>query len=447
VSVNKVATPLVGLGEPLTDTCDPTSILDLLSEMVNRFRVSDHVITYCNASWAAQYGVDRRDAIGRRLDDFLSEHEKEGLSEQLALLSPIQPVVVDAMARSVAGDTERWVEWVDRYVITDHGPEVLSVGRDVTDRHLAELRLQDSEKRFRNLAAMSSDIVWRIRTTPVPHFGYVSPSVERVLGYPSSYFLGNFDRLFEIAEKSTRSLILRLLQSDQPPERFDLRFRHANGSVVVCETTTTTDLTGVQGVIRDVTELRRTQRATAALALRDPLTGLSNRRGFDHLLSQAMGRAAKRGTEVALAYLDLDGLKRINDRFGHNAGDTVLQETSRRLEHAVTGVRRAVVARLGGDEFAMVFEPGDIRESDLLGRINDLMSSPISIRHSINVRCGVSVGVASTAKTGRRAVDLVAAADYAMYAVKRGRRAAAEKIERRASLSGHVPAAPLRTGG
>jgi diguanylate cyclase (GGDEF)-like protein/PAS domain S-box-containing protein len=433
VSIDKFAARLVGIGEPLTETCDPRSILDLLSEMVNQFRVCDHVITYCNASWAAQYGVDQRDAIGRRLDDFLSEHEREGLSEQLAMLSPIRPVVVDAMARAVSGDTERWVEWVDRYVTTDHGPEVLSVGRDVTDRHLAELRLQDSEKRFRDLADMSSDIVWRIRTRPVPHFDYVSPSVERVLGYPSSYFLGDFDRLLEIAEKGTRGLILRLLQSDQAPERFDLRFRHANGSVVVCETTTTIDQTGVQGVIRDVTELRRTQRATSALALRDPLTGLSNRRGFDHLLGQALRRAAERGTEVALAYLDLDSLKRINDRFGHSAGDAVLQETARRLERAVTGVRSAVVARLGGDEFAMVFEPVDIRASDLLDRIDELMSSPISIPHSINVRCGVSVGVASTSTAGRRAVDLIAAADHAMYAVKRCRKAPAEKIERRTS--------------
>jgi diguanylate cyclase (GGDEF)-like protein/PAS domain S-box-containing protein len=447
VSVDKIAAPLVGIGGPLTDTCDPTLILDLLSEMVNQFRVSDHVITYCNASWAAQYGVDGRDAIGRRLDDFLSDDERAGLSEQLAMLSPIRPVLVDSIARAVPGDTERWVEWVDRYVTTDHGPEVLSVGRDVTDRHMAELRLQESEKRFRDLADMSSDIVWRVRTTPVPHFDYVSPSVERVLGYPSSYFLGDFDRLLEIAETGTRGLILRLLQSDQAPERFDLRFRHANGSVVVCETTTTIDQTGVQGVIRDVTELRRTQRATAALALRDPLTGLSNRRGFDQLVGQALGRAAERRTEVSLAYLDLDGLKRINDRFGHNAGDAVLQETARRLERVATGVRSAVVARLGGDEFAMVFEPADISASDLLDRIDHLMSSPISISHSFNVRCGVSVGVASTATTGRRAVDLVAAADHAMYAVKRCRTATAERVERSASGSRTDPAAPLRTGG
>ncbi|MFT4863981.1 MAG: diguanylate cyclase (GGDEF)-like protein/PAS domain S-box-containing protein [Ilumatobacter sp.] len=427
MSSDRSTSSLVGIDDLPPDACDPTSILDLLSEMVSQYHVSDHVITYCNASWAAHYGVDRHDAIGRRLDDFLSGHEMEGLREQLALLSPNGSVVVDETARTVSGESGRWLAWVDRYVTTGNGPEVLSVGRDVTDRHLAELRLLESEKRFRDLADMSSDIVWRIGTTPAPHFDYLSPSVERVLGYRAAYFLDDFDRLLEIADQDTQHQLQRIFQSDQAPERFDLRFRHANGSVVVCESTTTVDQTGVQGVARDVTEWRRTQRATAALALRDPLTGLSNRRGFDQMLSLALSRAAAGRTEVALAYLDLDGLKCINDQLGHNVGDIVLQETARRLELAVTGVRSAVVARLGGDEFAMVFEPGDIAASDLVERIDGHMSAPISIRHFNDVHCAVSVGVATTATAGRRAVDLVAAADHAMYADKRRRKAASRE--------------------
>jgi hypothetical protein len=85
--------------------------------------------------------------------------------------------------------------------------------------------------------------------------------------------LGDFDRILEIAEKGIRSLTLRWSQSDQSSEKFDLRSRHANGSAAACEATTTTDQNGIQGVIRDVTELRRSQTQSTA---RDPAGPLSN---------------------------------------------------------------------------------------------------------------------------------------------------------------------------
>lgn len=99
----------------------------------------------------------------------------------------------------------------------------------MADRHVAELRLKEGEKRFRDLADMSSDFVWRIASTPEPRFDDMSPSVEGILGYPPSFFLGDFDRLFEIAEKNAGGQTLHVLQNDRAPKRFDVRFRHANG--------------------------------------------------------------------------------------------------------------------------------------------------------------------------------------------------------------------------
>lgn len=408
------------------DDVDPALILDLLSEPVNRYRVSDHVITYCNAAWAAQYGVDQSAVIGRCLDEFLSLDERDGLRSQLALLGPDRPVVIDDTARAVPGGEGRWLEWVDRYVATSSGPQVLSVGRDVTDRRMAEVRLRESEARFRGLADNASDVVWRIRTAPTAHFEYVSPSVERILGYPPSYFLDDFDRILDIAEGETQELMLRLLRDEGgAPDRFDLRFRHANGSIVVGETTATFDLTGVHGVVRDVTTLRRLQAATMAQACRDSLTGIGNRRRFDQLIGSELERTSADGTPLAVAFLDVDGLKGINDRFGHEAGDTVLKETARRLKRAAAGVgSEQLVARLGGDEFAIIFEPAGTAADQLLMQIDKVMRPPITISDLDSVRCELSAGVASTAFAGRRASDLLAAADRAMYHAKRGKQAA-----------------------
>ena len=133
---------------------------------------------------------------------------------------------------------------------------------------------------------------------------------------------------------------------------------------MIGETQTTVVRDAVQGVTRDVTELRRLQDRLAALALRDPLTGLANRRLLDELLDAELARTQRNDVPLAVAYIDLDGLKQVNDTYGHDAGDAVLCEAARRLVSIVRGAD--VVARLGGDEFVVVYEPRD--PSRILGR-------------------------------------------------------------------------------
>jgi diguanylate cyclase (GGDEF)-like protein/PAS domain S-box-containing protein len=397
-------------------------MLDLLPERVNRYRLADLAITYCNAAWAAQYHVDPTEAVGRHLDEFLSADEMDGLRQQLALLGPEHPVLIDTVPRAVPNAPHQWLEWVDRYLPSDDGDEVLSVGRDVTARHLAELQLADSEARFRDLADKSSDVVWHLRVEPEPQFDYVSPSVESILGYPPSYFLPDFARLLAIVDDEGRARIGRAVSGEQTLERFDLRVRHADGTIVVVETRSTSVPKGMQGVTRDVTELRRLQEATAALALRDPLTGLANRRLFDELLDAELARTERAGVPLAVAYIDLDGLKQVNDTYGHDAGDDVLCESARRLVEVVGGAD--VVARLGGDEFAIVYEPDHPSSAQLVDRIDAALTQPFTILTGVSVSCAASIGHADTTSVGRQAHELLAAADGAMYRVKRARRAA-----------------------
>ena len=80
---------------------DAAAMLDSLPERVNRYRMSDLAITYCNAAWAAQYGVDSAQAIGRPLEQFLSDDELVGLNSQLAVLGPDNPILIDTVARAV----------------------------------------------------------------------------------------------------------------------------------------------------------------------------------------------------------------------------------------------------------------------------------------------------------------------------------------------------------
>jgi diguanylate cyclase (GGDEF)-like protein/PAS domain S-box-containing protein len=395
-------------------------MLDALPEMVNRFRVADLTITYCNQAWAAQYDVTPAQAVGQRLDRFLTQDELAGLRAQLANLGPDRPVIADSVPRSSHSSTGQWVAWVDRYLVGPTGPEVLSVGRDVTERHTAELALAASEARFRTLAERASDIVWNVVVDPVPRFDYVSPSVEVILGHPPSYFLDDFQRFLDLLDDTGRNAIERTLNGERTLDEIDFHIRHANGSIVICETRTAPVPTGLQGVSRDVTELRRLQETLAAHALRDPLTGLANRRLLDELLDTELARARRTGTPLAVAYIDVDGLKQVNDVHGHDAGDLVLRETARRLLKAVRGAD--VVARIGGDEFVVVYQPDDPSADHLVDRIDALLAEPIEIGRAGALHCPASIGTADSRTVGMSPERLLAAADDAMYQVKRERR-------------------------
>ena len=203
--------------------------------------------------------------------------------------------------------------------------------------------------------------------------------------------------MLDILDDNGRRAIDLALRGERPLSRMDFHLRHADGSIMIGETQTTAVQDAVQGVTRDVTELRRLQDRLAALALRDPLTGLANRRLLDELLDAELARTQRGGVALAVAYIDLDGLKQVNDTYGHDAGDVVLCEAASRLVAIVRGAD--VMARLGGDEFVIVYEPTDPISDRLVDRI-DAAAEPIEVASGASVCCPASIGTADTRIVG-----------------------------------------------
>jgi diguanylate cyclase (GGDEF)-like protein len=144
----------------------------------------------------------------------------------------------------------------------------------------------------------------------------------------------------------------------------------------------------------------------------DPLTGLLNRRAFTERLHDEVARAARYGTPLSLLLLDLDGLKGLNDRAGHHAGDAALRTLARCLH---SGSRSADLgARWGGDEFVVLApETRQAEALELADRIRaSVAASPIGITVSIGVATAEPVGAAAAAA-------LESAADAAVYVAKR----------------------------
>lgn len=160
------------------------------------------------------------------------------------------------------------------------------------------------------------------------------------------------------------------------------------------------------------------------LATHDSLTGLPNRALFFDRLHHGLANARRAEEKLALLILDMDGLKRINDRFGHRTGDAALVEISKRIRSISR--ESDTVARLGGDEFGVLLHRVADRQGALKHstRLADTIAAPFGFEQK-EISLSASIGLAIFPEDGDEIEVLVEKADQNMYAVKRGREARA----------------------
>ena len=176
--------------------------------------------------------------------------------------------------------------------------------------------------------------------------------------------------------------------------------------------------------------LRDTLQTSLEMSVRDPLTGLSNRRYFDAHGTTLLTEAARLQRRLTLMMLDLDRFKSINDTYGHPGGDAVLREFAQRMASALRGEH--LVARLGGEEFAVLMQDMGLEAAELAAdRIRQLVAAvPMALPHqSRSVPVTVSIGLAE-AELAEPLASLIARADAALYAAKAGGRNRVEKAPR-----------------
>ncbi|MEO8810898.1 MAG: diguanylate cyclase [Rhodanobacter sp.] len=179
-----------------------------------------------------------------------------------------------------------------------------------------------------------------------------------------------------------------------------------------------------QQLALEFAERERREAVMRHQATHDPLTGLPNRTLFGDRLDGAIQRANRHQNHFAVAYIDIDGFKAVNDSYGHAAGDVLLQEIGIRLSTQLRA--NDTVARLGGDEFALVLEEVESPEAalKLCEKVGSVLAEPYELRVndiSVTMRIGASIGIAAyrPSELPRAGEKLMQAADNAMYAAKR----------------------------
>jgi len=282
--------------------------------------------------------------------------------------------------------------------------------------------LDDVARRYRTLIEQLPLVVYVDALDEVSSNVFTSRQIEPLLGYTVEEWKAETDLFARLLHPDDRERVLAAharTHDTHEPLSLEYRLIARDGRIVWLrdEGVVVVDEHGqplnMQGYLLDITREREAEQQLRQLALYDPLTGLANRAFFHERLRHAIMLRREEGQATGLLYIDLDGFKGINDRWGHDLGDEVLHEIGRRIERSVRPGDTA--ARLGGDEFAVVLtEP--LTADDAVGvaeRLLDEIASPLESRSGI-LETSASIGIAF----GNDDETLLREADIAMYRAK-----------------------------
>ncbi|MFN2491532.1 MAG: diguanylate cyclase [Pyrinomonadaceae bacterium] len=304
------------------------------------------------------------------------------------------------------------------------------------NRYIAEQKriskaLIESEEHFRN--AFDYAAIGMALVSPDGNWLRVNRSLGEIVGYSEAELLVSDFQAITHREDLGSDLaeIYRMLAGEILTCQMEKRYIHKLGHDVWVSSSASL-VRDAQSrplhfifQIQDITERKRAEAAIRTLSLADDLTGLYNRRGFMAFCKQQFNSLNRSSKGVVVVYADLDGLKNINDSFGHTEGDRALVKTAELLKETFRS--SDVLGRLGGDEFtvlAAVDPDGGVeklitRLEHKFAKYNDLQLKPYKL--------SISIGVSELSSDGLQSVeDLMASADLAMYENKRRKKTSSQ---------------------
>jgi len=288
-----------------------------------------------------------------------------------------------------------------------------------------EKTLRESEKRFRSLFEQAAVGVAEIEMS-TGHFFTVNKRLCEIVGRTEAELLATTfhaithpSDLFLHEEKTQLMLAGKINRYSM-----EKRYLRKDGKIVWVNITVSPlwkpgENPGRNMIVaEDITKRKKYENEIQRLAYYDNLTGLPNRRLFFDRLNQNIIRAKREEGKMAVMMLDLDFLKGINDKWGHDAGDTLIKETGKRIAKALRA--GDTVARLGGDEFTVIIAEIDERQDVeiIAKKIMERISRPLKINKDLTTSPSVGLGIAIFPEHGSDSDTLIKNADVAMYRSK-----------------------------
>jgi diguanylate cyclase (GGDEF)-like protein/PAS domain S-box-containing protein len=318
-----------------------------------------------------------------------------------------------------------WVS-VNAKAVRDSRGEILfyeGTHEDITQRKQAEDNLRQSEERYRTIIENIGDGYYEVNLKG--DITFLNDASMRIIGLSRSEIEGRNFKNYATGEDAAtifsvfqqvyltglpfRGLSWRIIRPDSIEQHLEVSVSLIRDAAA--------QPTGFRGIIHDITERRRAEKAIQHMAYHDPLTGLPNRLLFYDRFSQILAHARRNHEHFAVIMLDLDKFKEINDRFGHGTGDQLLRAVAERLTSQMR--EGDTVARFGGDEFLLLL-PGmkHVHDFEPLGKkVLQVFQQHFHLSdRTLHVVC--SIGVAVYPDDGTDRDTLFQKADLAMYRAK-----------------------------
>jgi diguanylate cyclase (GGDEF)-like protein/PAS domain S-box-containing protein len=371
------------------------------------------------------YGYAAEEIIGQPIATIVPDAQSEELVALLGRVQRGEPIEqIETIRKRKDGSlVEVSISFAPLTDVTGNVVASAAIHRDISYAKRAAEALRASEERYRRIVETAYEGIWVVDAKNMTTF--VNPRMAEMLGWTVDEMLGR--PLFDFLDGDARAGF-----NERQPDRLgglsqhrEVRYRRKDGTD--CWTLLSIrpnfdqagHYEGALAMVMDNTERRRIQKALEYQALHDALTGLPNRLLLAEWLSEALVSARAAHQQVAVLILDLDHFKEVNETFGLQAGDRLLEQVGPRLRSEIRP--EDVVARLSGDEFAVVLTNTDAKAATAkAGCLLEALERPFEVQGQ-HLDVAISIGIAIFPDDGEDPNTLLRRADIALFVAKQPR--------------------------
>ena len=410
----------------MTSNTIPTDVLLALIEQVQdaAFIVEDEKFTFVNHRLVELLGYSSDELLHHNIYDFLHEDDREMVKARHAERLSGNHVISEYQFKIV---TKRGsVRNVNLRVglITNHNNKKASVCslHDITETQETKQALAHSLADIQSILKNMPDVFYRTDMNGI--ITMVSPSCQAELGFTPEEMIGRPLTDFYCNPKDREKVLEALIEGNGNARQVEARIKHKNGSTVWISTNAYIRLNRsmqpicVEGIARNITERKIMEQNLDRLVKYDDLTNLYNRRNFMKESEYQVAIAQRYKRPLTAMMLDMDRFKSINDRLGHQGGDTALIYFADACRHIFR--KTDIIGRIGGEEFAVLMpETECFQAEEVAERLREYLKESPSIINGERETLTFSAGLSSLHPDNDNLEDLLNRADRLLYQAKR----------------------------
>jgi diguanylate cyclase (GGDEF)-like protein/PAS domain S-box-containing protein len=381
-------------------------------------RCSDGKILEANTAAINTYQYSHEELLNKTIFDLRTPETREQVLPQIATAAA-SGLLMETV--HIKKNGERFpVEVNSQGAIIGKEQVLLSIIRDISERKIAHQLLEESESNLRALLNAVTESFFLINKDGI--ILAANETVARRFGLTVETFIGSriYDLMVPEIAKQRKAQADNVIKNGKSVRFEDVRFNRNIDQVLYPVLNNKGQVVRIAVFGADITERRKMEQQLQSIALTDELTGLYNRRGFLNLSDRQLKLSKRTKNKLLLFFVDIDGLKLINDNLGHEEGDKALISAARVLVQ--TFRESDIISRIGGDEFAIMAVNADTDLPDIvMSRFHKFMDY-INSRSRQKHKLSMSIGSALFDPAHPCSLDeLMSKADIAMYADKKNK--------------------------